>query len=62
MTDNTETINGITYLVEVYAERSDGRQCYNLTKIGRRGRPVKQSRPALRRDDGAWDLGPWVRI
>jgi hypothetical protein len=56
-TANIQTIEGITYLV---TKLNGG--IYDLTKIGKRGKPVKQSRPARKRDDGSWYLGPWVRI
>ena len=54
---NIQTIEGVTYLV---TELNGG--IYDLTKIGKRGKPVKQSRPARKRADGSWYLGPWVRI
>ena len=52
----TTTIDGITYAI---GEISNG-MCW-FTKIGKRGKPVKQSRPA-KLVNGEWVLGDWVAI
>jgi hypothetical protein len=33
---------------------------YTLTKIGKRGKPVKQYRPAILRKDGTYKMGAWI--
>ena len=58
----TETVNGITYKVdEIGRNIHTRRPYYMLTKIGKTGRPTKQTRPATRHDDGTWHLRAWTR-
>lgn len=53
----TETIDGLTYSVRHMHDNM-----YDLTLIGRRGKPIKQSRLGKLRQDGTWWLGGWMRI
>lgn len=57
-------IDGITYDVESTGLRNahSGFPMFSLTKIGKRGNPTKQFRPALLRPDGSWHLGAWCRL
>ena len=60
---NLTTIDGITYDAKPcgLSNIHTNEPMYTLTKIGKRGRPVKQYRPALLRADGTWKLGQWIQ-
>ena len=60
---NLTTIDGITYDAKPcgLSNIHTNEPMYTLTKIGKRGRPVKQYRVALLRANGTWKLGQWIQ-
>jgi|GEM_PF-3681249 hypothetical protein len=57
------SVEGYSYEVFLMGKNvHTGDQVACLTLIGKRGKPVKQSRPATFRADGTVNLGAWMRI
>lgn len=61
LTAGTVTINGTNYQCDGIETGVHGNQFAVLTRIGRRGRPVKDFRFAKPGPDGGVNLGMWRR-